>query len=61
VIIEQFQATQGVQTGNLNFPPATSPYIILLNLAFAPLSEELGFRITSIGIPFGIVLAFVFF
>jgi membrane protease YdiL (CAAX protease family) len=61
VIIEQFQATQGVQTGSLNFPPTTSPYIILLNLAFAPLSEELGFRITSIGIPLGIVLAFVFF
>jgi len=61
VIIEEFQATQGVQTGNLNFPPATSPYVILINLAFAPLSEELGFRITSIGIPLGIVLAFVLF
>jgi membrane protease YdiL (CAAX protease family) len=61
VIIEEFQATQGVQTGSLNFPPATSPYVILLNLAFAPLSEEFGFRITSIGIPLGIVLAFVVF
>jgi len=61
VIIEEFQATQGVQTGNLNFPPATSPYVILLNLAFAPLSEEFGFRITSIGIPLGIVLAFILF
>lgn len=61
IIIEQFQATQGVQTGNLNFPPATSPYVILLNLAFAPLSEEFGFRITSIGIPLGIILAFVLF
>lgn len=61
VIIEQFQTTQGVQTGNLNFPPATSPYLILLNLAFAPLSEELGFRITSIGLPLGIVLALIVF
>ena len=61
VIIEEFQATQGVQTGNLNFPPATSPYLILLNLAFAPLSEELGFRITSIGLPLGLVLAFIVF
>lgn len=61
VIIEEFQATQGVQTGNLNFPAKTSPYVILLNLAFAPLSEEIGFRITSIGIPVGIILAFIIF
>jgi membrane protease YdiL (CAAX protease family) len=61
VIIEQFQATQGVQTGSLNFPPSTSPYLILLNLAFAPISEEIGFRITSIGLPVGIVLAFAIF
>jgi hypothetical protein len=56
VLIEQFQTTQGVQTGNLNFPPQTSPYIILLNVAFAPLREEFAFRITSIGIPLGLFL-----
>jgi hypothetical protein len=56
VIIEQFQTTQGVQTGNLNFPPQTSPYIILLNVAFAPLNEELAFRITSIGVPIALFL-----
>jgi membrane protease YdiL (CAAX protease family) len=61
VIIEQFQATQGVQTGSLNFPPSTSPYLILLNLAFAPISEEIGFRITSIGLPVGIVLVVAIF
>jgi hypothetical protein len=58
ILITQFQETQGVQTGSLNFPPATSPYLILLELAFAPLREEFGFRITSIGIPLAIFLAF---
>ena len=58
ILIEQFQVTQGVQTGSLNFPPATSPYLILLELAFAPLNEEFAFRITSIGIPLAIFLAF---
>lgn len=56
VIIQQFQATQGVQTGNLTFPPQTSPYLILLNLAYAPINEELAFRITSIGVPLAIFL-----
>ncbi|MGA8905195.1 MAG: CPBP family intramembrane glutamic endopeptidase [Candidatus Bathyarchaeia archaeon] len=60
VLIDEFQATQGVQTGSLNFPPATSPYLILLELAFAPLREEFAFRITSIGIPLGIALLFLF-
>jgi hypothetical protein len=60
VLIDEFQATQGVQTGSLNFPPSTSPYIILLNLAFAPLNEEFAFRITSIGIPIAIVLLFLY-
>ncbi len=56
VLIEEFQATQGVQTGSLNFPEKTSPYLILLNLAFAPLREEFAFRITTIGIPIAVFL-----
>ncbi len=60
VLIQQFQETQGVQTGSLTFPPATSPYVILLNLAFAPFREEVAFRITSIGIPLGIFLLFAY-
>ena len=60
VLIEQFQATQGVQTGNLTFPPQTSPYIILINLAYAPINEELAFRITSIGIPVAIFLLYMY-
>lgn len=55
-LIQRFQETQGVQTGSLNFPPATSQYLILLNLAFAPLREEFAFRLTSIGIPLGVFL-----
>jgi membrane protease YdiL (CAAX protease family) len=60
VLIEEFQATQGVQTGNLNFPPKTSPYFILINLAFAPINEEFAFRMTTIGIPLGIALVFLY-
>jgi len=60
VLIQQFQATQGVQTGNLTFPPQTSPYLILLNLAYAPINEELAFRITSIGIPLAIFLLIIY-
>jgi hypothetical protein len=56
VLIQQFQATQGVQTGSLNFPQNTPQYLIFLELAFAPLREEFGFRITSIGIPVGVFL-----
>jgi hypothetical protein len=56
VLITQIQETQGVKTGSLNFPPKTSPYVILLNLAFAPLNEEFAFRITTIGIPLAILL-----
>lgn len=56
ILIQQFQETQGVETGSLNFPPQTSPYIILINLIFAVLREEFAFRITSIGIPVGLFL-----
>ena len=60
LLIQQFQATQGVQTGNLAFPPQTSPYIILINLAYAPINEELAFRITSIGVPVAIFLLYLY-
>lgn len=60
ILIEQFQATHGVQTGSLNFPAQTSPYVILVNLAFAPLQEEFAFRMTTIGVPLGIMLVVLF-
>jgi len=56
ILISDFQATQGIQTGSLNFPAQTSPYNILLNLAYAPIDEEFAFRITTIGIPLAIFL-----
>jgi membrane protease YdiL (CAAX protease family) len=56
ILISDFQATQGVQTGSLNFPAQTSPYNILLNLAYAPIDEEFAFRITTIGIPLALFL-----
>jgi hypothetical protein len=60
IVLTQFQANEGVQTGSLNFPPQTSPYVILLELAFAPLREEFAFRITSIGVPVGVFLLFLY-
>jgi len=56
ILLQQFQETQGIQTGSLVLPP--NPYVILLNLAFAPLREEFAFRITSIGIPVGVFLVY---
>jgi hypothetical protein len=56
ILISDFQATQGVQTGSLNFPSHTNPYYILLNLAYAPIDEEFAFRITTIGIPLALFL-----
>lgn len=59
IIITQFQETQGVQTGNINFP-TTNPYVILTELSFAPIQEEFAFRITSIGIPIAILLLILY-
>lgn len=59
IIITQFQETQGVQTGNVNFP-TTNPYVILTELSLAPLQEEFAFRITSIGITLGIILLILY-
>jgi len=58
LLIQKFQETQGVQTGSLTFPPQTSQYVILINLALAPINEELAFRITSIGFPLGLFLLY---
>ncbi len=59
IIITQFQETQGVQTGSINFP-TTNAYVILTELSFAPIQEEFAFRITSIGIPFAIILLILY-
>ena len=56
ILISDFQASQGIQTGSLSFPAQTSPYNILLNLAYAPIDEEFAFRITTIGIPLALFL-----
>jgi hypothetical protein len=56
ILISNFQASQGIQTGSLSFPAQTSPYNILLNLAYAPIDEEFAFRITTIGIPLALFL-----
>jgi hypothetical protein len=56
ILISDFQTTQGIQTGNLNFPAQTNPYYVLLNLAYAPIDEEFAFRITTIGIPVALFL-----
>ena len=60
ILITDFQTTQGIQTGSLNFPAQTSPYLILLNLAYAPIDEEFAFRITTIGIPLAVFLLIIY-
>lgn len=60
ILISEFQTTQGIQTGSLNFPAQTSPYLILLNLAYAPINEEFAFRITTIGIPLAVFLLIIY-
>ena len=60
ILITDFQTTQGIQTGSLNFPAQTSPYLILLNLAYAPIDEEFAFRITTIGVPLAVFLLLVY-
>jgi len=59
VIISSFQESEGVQTGSINFG-ATNPYVILTELSFAPLDEEFAFRITSIGLIFGLLLLILY-
>jgi hypothetical protein len=59
IIISQFQQSQGVQTGSINFP-TTNPYVILAELSYAPLEEEFAFRITSIGLLVGVILLIVY-
>lgn len=59
VIISQFQEAQGVQTGTINFG-TSDPYLILTELSFAPIQEEIAFRITSIGIPLAIILLVIY-
>jgi len=59
VIISSFQESQGVQTGSINFQ-TTNPYVVLAELSFAPLDEELAFRITSIGLIVGVMLLILY-
>jgi hypothetical protein len=46
VAVQSFQEAQGVPTGGITF---TNPFQTLLELAYSPLLEEIGFRITPIG------------
>lgn len=46
VAVQSFQEAQGVPTGGITF---TNPFETLLELAYSPFLEEIGFRITPIG------------
>ncbi len=46
VVLQSVQEAQGVPTGGITF---TNPYETLTELAYSPLLEEIGFRITPIG------------
>jgi len=45
-----FQQSVGIPTGQPSFPPGISQQEIFLNVAYAPVVEELGFRLIPIGL-----------
>ena len=49
--IQTFQESQGIPTGN-PFGSQTDNYLLLLLLTYAPVVEEIGFRIVPIGLTF---------
>jgi len=44
------QESVGIPTGQPSFPPGTTLQEIFLNLAYAPMTEELGFRLVPMGL-----------
>lgn len=52
--LQSLQESAGIPTGSINFP---NPYGGLLSLAYSPVIEEIGFRLTPIGTVTGIYLA----
>ena len=57
LLLTYLENTLGVQTGGL---PPTPPASLLTELALAPIAEEVGFRITVLGLVIGILLAWKF-
>jgi len=53
------QEAVGVPTGKPSFPPEASSQQVFLNLAYAPVMEELGFRLVPIGV-FMILYVFLY-
>ena len=51
IAIQTLQETQGIPTGN-PFASQTNSYLLFLILAYAPIVEELGFRIIPLGFMF---------
>ena len=48
LVLGFFQTSQGIPTGEVSLPP--NPFAAFFELSYAPVVEEIGFRITSIGI-----------
>jgi membrane protease YdiL (CAAX protease family) len=57
LLLTLLQSTVGVSTGSL---PVTDPTTLIPLLAFAPVAEEIGFRITVIGLVVGVLVAVKF-
>lgn len=53
ILIQSLQESAGVQTGGL---PPEPPVLLFLNVSYAPLVEELSYRITTIGFFNGLYL-----
>lgn len=53
LIVHSIQESEGIGTGGISFP---SPLVALFNLAYSPVREELGFRITPLGAAAAIIV-----
>lgn len=60
VVLTLIQSTAGVSTGNLTCPPGTPSGVcdaeLFAGITTAPLAEEIGFRLTPIGLAVGILV-----
>ena len=52
LILTQIQSTAGLPTGSLN---NESPALLFADLTYSPIAEEIGFRVTALGLALGLI------
>ncbi len=53
LLLTTIQSTAGLPTGSLN---TESPALLFADLTYSPIAEEVGFRVTALGLALGIIL-----